>query len=120
MVKLNKTNPKTIELINYFKEKSYTEKAAIWNDFAKRLSRPTRRKAQVNISKINRHSKNEEVVLVPGKVLGNGKLDHKVSVGALSFSRAAEDKIESAGGECLDLFEIIEINKKGSKIKIIE
>jgi len=120
MVKLTKTNPKLIELIGRLKEKSYKEDAAIWKDVAKRLERPTRRKAQVNISRINRHSDDDEMVLVPGKVLGSGNLDHKVYVAALSFSKNAEEKIETVGGECLNIYELLERNPKGSKIRIIE
>lgn len=120
MVKLTKTNPNIIELIGNLKEKSYKEKALIWKDVAKRLERPTRRRPQVNISKINRHSNDNETILVPGKVLGSGELDHKVHVVALSFSNRAEEKIGSSGGECLDIFEIMEKNPKGSKIRIIE
>jgi len=32
------------------------------------------------------------MILVPGKVLGNGSLDHKVKVAAMSFSKSAEEK----------------------------
>jgi large subunit ribosomal protein L18e len=114
------TNPRIISIISHLKEKSYQEDAAIWKDVAKRLERPARRRAQVNLSKINRNSAADETVLIPGKVLGSGKLDHKVQIAALSFSKRAEEKIGISGGECLDIFEIIEKNPKGSKIRIIE
>ncbi len=119
-MKLTKTNPKLIELIGTLKEKSYKEDVAIWKDIAKRLERSNRRKAEVNISKINRHSSPEETVLVPGKILGSGELDHKVKVVALGFSKKATEKIDAAGGKCLDITEILDENPKGSKIRIIE
>ena len=34
------------------------------------------------------------------KILGNGKLDKKLTIKAAAFSAAARDKIESAGGAC--------------------
>ncbi|MCK5849443.1 MAG: 50S ribosomal protein L15 [Kiritimatiellae bacterium] len=34
------------------------------------------------------------------KILGNGKLDKKLTVKVAAFSAAARDKIESAGGAC--------------------
>lgn len=120
MLKFTKTNPKIIALIGHLKEKSYQEEAPIWKDVAKRLERPTRRRAQVNISRINRHSTDDETILVPGKVLGSGELEHKVNVAAISFSKRAKEKIGSSGGECLDIFEIMEKNPKGRKIRIIE
>lgn len=119
-MKLTKTNPKLVELIGTLKEKSYQEDVAIWKDVAKRLERSNRRKAEVNISQINRHSSPDETVLVPGKILGSGELSHKVNVVALNFSKRAEEKIAAAGGECLDISEILDKNPKGNKIRIIE
>ena len=71
-------------------------------------------------SNINRHAEADETILVPGKVLSNGELDKKVNVVALKFSAKAQEKIESAGGECISIDEIIETNPKGSNIRIIE
>ena len=62
----------------------------------------------------------DETVLVPGKVLGSGTLDHKVQVAALDFSQKAEDKIASAGGKCLDINLLLEENPTGSGVKIIQ
>jgi large subunit ribosomal protein L18e len=119
-MKLTKTNPKITEIIGNLKEKSYQEDVKIWKDIAKRLERSTRRYAEVNISKINRHSSPDETILVPGKILGSGELDHKVNVVALGFSKKAEEKIDAAGGKCLNISEILDENPKGSKIRIIE
>ncbi|MGZ7046845.1 MAG: 50S ribosomal protein L18e [Methanobacterium sp.] len=119
-MKLTKTNTNLIELINNLKEKSYSEDVGIWKDIAKRLERSNRRHAEVNISKINRYSSPDETILVPGKILGSGQLDHNVNVVALGFSKSAEVKIDSAGGRCLSITEILDENPKGSKIRIIE
>ena len=119
-MKLTKTNPKLIELIKTLKEKSYQEDVKIWKDIAKRLERSNRRHAEVNISRINRHSSPDETILIPGKILGSGGLDHKVNVVALGFSKKAEEKIGAAGGKCLNITEILDENPKGSKIRIIE
>ena len=115
-----KTNPQINQLINILKEKAYQEKVPLWKDLARRLSKPTRRQAEVNISRINRHTTEDETVLVPGKVLGSGTLDHKVQVAALDFSQTAVEKIINAGGKCLDITLLMEENPKGSGIRIIE
>ncbi|KZX17744.1 50S ribosomal protein L15 [Methanobrevibacter cuticularis] len=115
-----KTNPNLIGLIGNLKEKSYKEEVAIWKDVAKRLERSTRRQAEVNISTINRFSQEAETVLIPGKVLSNGSLDHKVSVVALNFSQNAQEKIEEAGGECISISDILDKNPKGNNIRILE
>lgn len=115
-----KTNPKITELILSLKEKSYQEKAAIWKDLAHRLERSTRRQAEVNLSQINRHTSTDDQVLVPGKVLGSGVLDHKIQIAALKFSKTAQQKIANAGGESLEISQLMEKNPKGSGVKIIE
>lgn len=120
MVKNKKTNPKITGLINSLKQKAYKEETALWKDVALRLERSTRRQAEVNISQINQHTSPEELVLVPGKVLGTGTLNHKVQVAALHFSQRAQKKIHKAGGKCLEISQIMEENPKGSRIRIIE
>ena len=118
--KVIKTNPNLIELINKLYEQSRSEDVAIWKDVAQRLERSNRRTAEVNLSDIARHVEADETILVPGKVLSNGNLVEKVNVVALKFSAKAQEKIESAGGECISIDEIIESNPKGSNIRIIE
>lgn len=115
-----KTNPKITQLITSLKEKSYKEEATIWKDIARKLEKSTRRQAEVNISKINRYTKPDDLVLVPGKVLSSGLLDHKVQIAALDFSSRAAEKIVTAGGECLDIAQLVEKNPKGTGVKIIQ
>lgn len=119
LVKLTrKTNPRIVSLILSLKERAGLNGAPIWKDIAKRLETPSRNYAAVNVSKINRHSAADDVLLIPGKVLGAGLLDHPVTVAALNFSVAAEEKITDAGGRCLSIEEIVEANPKGSGIRI--
>ena len=115
-----KTNPKITELIKSLKEKSYTEKAAIWKDIARKLEKSNRRQAEVNLSQINRHTKPDDLVLVPGKVLSSGTLEHKVQIAALNFSIKAAEKIDKAGGECLKINQLMEKNPTGTGVRIIE
>ena len=118
--KITKTDPNLVDLIKNLKKKSNNEEVAIWKDVAKRIQRATRRRAEVNLSRINRISNPGETVLIPGKVLAGGDLEHNVNVVALNFSKIAQEKIEKSGGECISISEIIEKNPKGSNIKIVE
>ena len=119
LVKLTrKTNPRVVSLILTLKDRANIESAPIWKDIAKRLEMPSRNYAAVNISKINRHTANDDVLLIPGKVLGAGLLDHPVTVAAVTFSESAVEKITEASGKCLSLEEIMEANPKGSGIRI--
>lgn len=115
-----KTNPRIVELIGLLKETSHTENAPIWKDLAKRLEKPNRTHSEVNLSKIDRNTDVNEIVLVPGKVLGAGDLGHGVTVAALKISNTAKDKIESVGGKILTIEDILEENPSGSGVKILQ
>lgn len=119
MKKIKKTNPRLINLISDLKAASRESGVAIWRDLARRLEKPRRNYAAVNISKINRHTKPDDLVLIAGKVLGSGDIDHKVTVAALNFSGQAISKIGSAGGECLRVEELMERHPKGSGVIIL-
>ena len=93
--------------------------APIWRYVRELLSRPKRRRVAVNISKLNRYTSENDVVVVPGKVLGAGDIDHRITVAAYDFSLTAYNKLREAGCEILSIPELIERYPKGSGVKII-
>ena len=113
-------NPVLLATIDELKQRARENGSRIWRDVAERLSRPSRRRAEVNVSRIARYTKEGDVVAIPGKVLGSGVISHKVTVGAYAFSEKARKKIISSGGECLTLLELAEKFPKGSGVKIME
>lgn len=115
-----KTNPRIPALISVLKDTARENDAPIWKDMAKRLEKPSRIYAEVNLSKINRHAAENDLVLIPGKVLGAGALGHAVTVAALTFSTTAVDKITNAGGKCMTIEQILEENPAGSGIRIMQ
>ncbi|HII67073.1 MAG TPA: 50S ribosomal protein L18e [Thermococcaceae archaeon] len=120
---MRRTGPTDINLrrlIRYLRKKSNEENVKIWKDIAWRLERPRRQKAEVNISRINRYTKEGDIIVVPGSVLGAGNLDHKVIVAAWKFSEKAKEKIIQAGGEAITIEDLIERNPKGSGVIIME
>jgi len=119
MKRIKKTNPWLINLIDDLKAASRKSEVAIWRDVARRLEKPKRNYAAVNVSKINRHTASNDLVLIAGKVLGAGSINHSVTVAALGFSEQAASKIKSAGGECLKIKEMVEKHPNGSKIVIL-
>jgi large subunit ribosomal protein L18e len=120
MKKSKSTNPVMRELIKELAIKTQKEKAPIWRDLSKRLSRSSSKRAQVNVSRIARYTKKGDIVVVPGKVLGAGSIGHPIVVGAFNFSVQAVKKITSAGGKCITLMEMMRENPKGTNIKIVE
>jgi len=98
-------------------EKLYrTTEAPIWEDLAYRLSRPSRQSASVNLEQLDRLAKKfkGKTLIVPGKVLGKGKLNEKVKIVAVSASESAI-KIASKSGEIILLKDFI---KTAGKVKV--
>ena len=83
------------------------------------MARVRRNRREVNVHKIDKHTGEGDVVVVPGKVLGDGRLRHKVDVAAFCFTEGAEKKIKEAGGKTMSIIELVETNPKGSKIKLM-
>jgi large subunit ribosomal protein L18e len=109
-----------IKLTRELKKKSNEQKVEIWRVISRLISRPRRVRAEINLSAINRNTKARDVVVVPGKVLASGEIDHEVSVAALSFSEAARQKIEKAHGKVMTIPELTSKNPKGTNVKIME
>ena len=114
-----KTNPRIVRLIGELKAASRETGAPIWRDIARRLEKPSRNYSAVNLSKINRHTQSNDIVLVAGKVLATGDLEHSVTVAAFNFSSQALSKILASGGKCLTIEKLMSEHPKGSGIKIL-
>ncbi|HOV82091.1 MAG TPA: 50S ribosomal protein L18e [Methanothrix sp.] len=114
-----KTNPRLVRLIGDLKAASRESGAPLWRDIARRLEKPARSYAAVNLSKINRHTEPNDTVLVAGKVLAAGDIEHSVTVAALNFSSQAKSKILAKGGACMAIEKLMEQHPKGSGIKIL-
>jgi large subunit ribosomal protein L18e len=106
----------TIKSLNMFGKQNQAE---IWKDLSRRLSKSNKNRARVNLSKIQRFTRPNEVVAIPGKVLGSGSISHPVTVGAFSFSDNARKKITKAGGKCFSLGELSQKNPKGKGVKVM-
>ena len=115
---MSKTNPRLDSLIADLKATARDGGSDVWADIAERLEKPRRTHAEVNLGRIERYAREEETVLVPGKVLGAGALRKDVTVAAVDFSGSAETKIEAVG-EAVQLEEALENNPDGSDVRVI-
>ena len=73
----------------------------------------------VNIKKINDHSEENNVIVVPGKVLGMGNMSHKITLCSFSISNTAAKKIIESGGQIIKFNELIDKHPSGNNVKII-
>jgi len=114
-----KTNPNLEELIVELKRLSRVNEAPIWRTIARKLEKPSRVWAEVNIASIDRLAKPKESILIAGKLLGAGTISKPVNVAAYSASESAIKKVENAGGKFMNITELAKLNPKGSGIKIM-
>ncbi len=105
-------------MLKEFKKASIENGASVWKKIASELEKPTRQRRTVNIWKLDKHCSKDEVVAVPGKVLGSGELSKKMTVAAYSFSEQARKKIDEKG-EAINLRELLEREPKGKNIRVI-
>lgn len=120
MKKLSKTNSRLIKLVEDLRNKGYKDSVNLWIEISKRLCRPTRNMSELNLWKLDMHTKEGDVVIVPGKVLGDGNLGHKITVSALKFSKKAYNDILKAGGDAITIEELMERNPQGKNVIIME
>ncbi|MEM3342225.1 MAG: 50S ribosomal protein L18e [Thermoplasmata archaeon] len=115
-----KTNPQLVALIKDLCSASHEKSAPIWRDIAERLSGPTSKRPAVNLSRIERYAKKDEIILVPGKLLGTGVITKPVTVAAYAFSQSAVKKLHAAGGKAISIRELLSQRPDGSGIRIME
>ena len=119
MKRTGPTNPLLQELIGELKKRSNEQSVNLWKRIALDLEKPTRQRRIVNLSKISRYTKENEIIVDPGKVLGSGMLNHKLTISAYQFSDQAKDKIEKAGAKIIPLLELSKEKPDGKKLRII-
>ncbi len=100
-----KTNPESVETIRLCKKNNLIEIAGL-------LSMPTRKRISLNLGDINKEK--EQVVIIPGKVLGTGDIKEKKKIIALSFSSSALEKLKKSKCEVSTIKGELE---KGNKIE---
>lgn len=113
------TNPILLRLIMELKKRSSEQDVNLWKKVAVDLEKPTRQRRVVNLSSISRYTKENEIIVIPGKVLGAGSLSHKLTISAFQFSDGAKEKIEKAGSRIVPLLELSKENPSGKGIKVI-
>ena len=80
----------------------------------KLVTKPKRQRVKVNVHKINKYSKDGESLIVPGKVLSIGKMDHKVNIAAVNYSEKARKSLMESGSKIFPLKEMLK--QKGIRI----
>jgi large subunit ribosomal protein L18e len=109
------TNPVLLETIETLEDRE----ESVWSKVAENLGKVNRRRPEVNISDIERNAEDGDTVVVPGKVLGSGRLTKEVDVAAFKASKGAKEQI-SENGEFMFIRDLLEENPEGSGVKVIK
>lgn len=114
--KADPTNPVLLETIDVLEQ----QEAPIWSSVAENLGKVNRKRPEVNISDIERVAEEDETVVVPGKVLGTGRLTKEVNVAAFKVSDSAREKIEAEGGDFMFIQELVDENPDGTGVRVVK
>ena len=101
------------------KKASKKNEAPIWARLADLAIKPSSARRVVNLTKIDKITKEGDVLFVPGKVLGTGNMSHKITLCSFSISTVAAKKIIQAGGSVLKFTDMIEKFPTGKDVTII-
>ena len=120
---VKRTGTTTLELQNLIADIKGLYKrnnVKLWKRIIYELEKSTRQRRAVNIYKINKYTRDNEIALIPGKVLSLGDLNRKITVAAYQFSQEAREKINKKG-KAITIKELIKQypDPKGKKIRII-
>lgn len=105
----------TRTLSNAFKN----NKAPIWRALEEELAGPSANRREINVRRLAEITNPDEVVAIPGKVLGTGSLGHKLTVCAFSISENAAKKVIGSGGKVMTFEDLIKKHPDGRGVRII-
>ncbi len=116
---VRKENSELVRVIHALRRAARKEHAPIWSSVADRLERPRHQTTPVNVGHLERLARPEETVVVPGKLLAEGPLTKRLTVGAFAFSQEARTKIRAAGGSAFSLEELLRSHPDGTGVRLV-
>jgi large subunit ribosomal protein L18e len=94
-------------------------RAPIWRALEEELAASRANRREINVMRLAQITKADEVVVVPGKILGTGSLDHKLTVCSFSISETAAKKVIESGGKVMTFDDLINKHPDGNGVRII-
>ena len=94
------TSQVVIHMAKDLKKASTKNDAGIWGKLAEYALKPSIARRDLNLNRIEQLTKENDIVIFPGKVLGTGNISHKITLFSFSISNSAATKIIEKGGNC--------------------
>ena len=118
-MKKGTTSYHTQGLINDFEKLYRKTKKPLFGRIVNELKKSARQKRDINISKINRYSVEGSNIIVLGKVLSSGDMNHKVNIMAFYYSKSAMEKLIKSGSNAKLIDELAKEGKIPQKVIIL-
>ena len=94
-------------------------KSNFWLSVSRQLRKSRRNRAEINLNQISRLTSPGETVIVCGKLLGGGKINHPVTIASFSASSSAIKKLTDVGGKYVTLEKLLVENPKGKGLRLV-
>ncbi len=115
----SKQNPELVRLVAELRRAARAHKAPVWGSVADRLEGARHRVVPINVGQLERLTEAGETVAVPGKLLADGTLSKRLTIGALGYSEEARAKVHGAGGSALTLAALVKARPDGSGVRLL-
>ena len=89
----------------------------LWKRIYRLVEVPARKRRSINISKLEITTKEGENVIVPGKVLSNGKISHRINIAAMEFSDSALKSLKDANCNVVSIKDMV--SDKSRSVRVI-
>ena len=112
-------NPIVYKHTRELKRASALHNAPIWAKLAEYALKPSSARRNINLKRIGQLTKDNDVVVFPGKVLGTGNVPHSITLFSFSISAKALSKIKGAGGKVVTHTSLIDSNPTGRGVVLL-
>jgi len=101
------------------KKASSKNDAPIWAKLAEYALKPSIARRDLNLNRIAQLTKENDIVVFPGKVLGTGNIPHKITLFSFSISNSAAAKVLENGGKLISHVDLIKQNPTGKGVVLL-
>jgi large subunit ribosomal protein L18e len=101
------------------KKASAKNDAPLWAKLSEYALKPSIARRHINLNRIGQLTKESDTVVFPGKVLGTGDINHKITLCSFAISNAAAAKVLERGGKIVSFSDLIEKNPTGKGVVLL-
>lgn len=115
---IRKANSELVRVVVELRRAARAHHAPIWSSVADRLERARHQVTPVNVGNLDRLVAARSTVVVPGKLLADGRISKPITVAAFAYSAEARAKIHAAGGTALSIHDLVQAKPDGAGVRL--